>query len=78
MFGFSNLKENFFFLDCIFFNKKLKLYLIFFVFFIEMFDLVYSCYSSGNGREDNFFMMFVCEGRLCFGSWSENYVGEYY
>lgn len=43
-----------------------------------MFDPVHSCHSSGNGREDNSFMMFACEGRLCLGSWSENYVGEYH
>lgn len=36
---------------------------------------VLSYYSNGNLREDNFFMLFDCEGRLC-NIRRGNYAGE--
>lgn len=56
-------------------RKNLKYYLIFFVVFLGMIGPVLSYCSNGNLREDNFFMLFDSEGRLC-NSWRGNYAGE--
>lgn len=46
-------------------RKNLKFYLIFFVVFLGMIGPILSYCSRGNLREDNFFMLFDCEGRSC-------------